>query len=231
MSDKNIPHDVAAQIEAMGEAIAQEIAMVEEVDPTYNRVVEQLLEVSKQIEEENADAGYFFDKDEFTAALPHIVADQLSALRKDKLTAAEWAQRANRWWTFCDAIANLGITCMYNKAALAKEEYETVFRTLKLNTQFDKTFLKPNGIKIEFRWKTGSIKEDFRWLAMPVLVVRDEQGVEHNIAITPSPQGKVWWLDILTGFHASFEWVKETEIEDQDFEEAPYPSLGDYVVH
>jgi hypothetical protein len=50
------------------------------------------------------------------------------------------------------------------------------------------------------------VKEKYPWLAMPCLIVKDEEGQEHEIALTPGPEAHVWWLDVLTNFHASYNW-------------------------
>ena len=55
--------------------------------------------------------------------------------------------------------------------------------------------------------------EKYPWLAMPVLIISDDNGVEHQIAITPSPNARVWWLDILAGFHGSYNWVQNESID------------------
>jgi hypothetical protein len=235
MSDSKIPDDVQADIEAGISAVQQEMESVDAVDPHYNSIVQTLEDVQKQIEEERSKAdGYIFDRAEFEAALPFIISDQQSALRKDKLTHKEWADRFNRWFTFCDAVANLGITCVKNKAALEKEDWEAVFSSLKLNKQFEDTFLKKHKLRIAMDYKSGTIKEKYKWLAMPVLLVTDDAGVEHKIAISPSPFARVWWLEILIGFHSQYQWKSEQEIEQQDFDEAPYEQYGDVpgrVVH
>ena len=58
--------------------------------------------------------------------------------------------------------------------------------------------------------------EKYPWLAMPVLIISDANGVEHQIAITPSPNARVWWLDILAGFHGSYNWVQNESIVDYE---------------
>lgn len=227
-NDSDIPEDVQREIDA---GVAQVQADVEEaakVDPHYNSVIAMLEHVQDQIEEERKQAdGYVFDRAEFEAALPHILADQKSALRKDKLTGQEWASRFNRWFAFCDAICNLGISCLKNTKALKEEDWEAVFSSLKLNKQFEETFLRKHKLRVEMDFKTGTIKEKYRWLAMPVLVLKDDEGVEHKIAITPSPNARVWWLEILIGFHNQYQWKMEQEVEQQDFDEAPYEQYGD----
>ncbi|BAW19106.1 hypothetical protein [Ralstonia phage RP31] len=231
MSDSNIPKEVQDDIAAGVAAVNEEIAAIEHIDPNYNRILGTLEEVQKNIDEERAQAdGYYFDRDEFVAALPHIVADQLSAIKKEKLAPKEFAERFNRWFVFCDAVCNLGISCVKNKEALAKQEYESVFRSLKVNKQFENTFLKPHDIRVEFAFKSRTIKEQYKWLAMPCLIVTDEEGTEHKIAITPSPTGSVWWLDILSGFHATYQWTNELLMDQEDYDAAPYPAFGDGIV-
>lgn len=181
---------------------------VEDVDPQFNRVVEGLEEALKQHDEEFSVDGnrYLFDQSAFVNALEHVVADQLSAVKKEKLNWQEAAARINRWLVFCEAVVNMGITCLYSREALEKEDYTTVFNTLKLNKTFETTFLKPRGIRVEFRHKNAMVKEKYPWLAMPCLIVKDDEGQEHEIALTPGPEARVWWLDILTNFHASYNW-------------------------
>ena len=181
---------------------------VEGVDPQFNRVVEGLEEAIIQHDKEFSVDGnrYLFDQVAFVDSLEHVVDDQLSAVKKEKLPWQEVAVRINRWLVFSEAVVNMGITCLYSRDALEKEDYATVFSTLKLNKTFETSFLKPRGIKVEFRHKNAMVKEKYPWLAMPCLIVKDEEGQEHEIALTPGPEAHVWWLDILTNFHASYNW-------------------------
>lgn len=191
--------------------------VVESIDPGYNRMMENLEEVVKQHNDIHKTTDYLFNQGEFVDALEHVVADQLSALKKEKLTPMQWSERFNRWTTFCDAVVNLGFSCLYSKEALSSEEYDKVFSTLALNKVFETSFLKPRGIRVILSHKSAMVKEKYPWLAMPCLVVKDEQGVEHEIAITPSPNAEVWWLDILMSFHSSYNWnfMAEQAMEDE----------------
>lgn len=199
--------------------------LVEAVDPNYNRMIENLENAIKQSDAEQKEGNnYQFNQEEFVNALEHIVADQLSAIKKEVIQLKQVGERLNRWVVFCNAVVNLGISCMYSKEALKDEKYEEVFKTLKLNKVFETTFLKPRGIKVELRHKSEKVMEKYPWLAMPVLVVKDEKGEEHLIALTPSPDAEVWWLDILVGFHASYSW----NYEDVTPEEGPVvTTIGD----
>lgn len=240
MSDKEIPKEVQDDIAAGVAAVQEEIAAIDEYDPNYNRIIAALEEAQKNIEKEAAQSdGYIFNRDEFVASLPHIVADQLAAIKNQQLPEAErqkltpevFAERFNRWFAFCDAVCNLGISCLKNKEALAKGEYESVFRSLKLNKQFESTFLKPHGIVVEFAFKSRSIKEQYNWLAMPCLIITDEKGEKHKVAITPSVVGQVWWLEILVGFYATYQWQNELLMDQEDFEAATYPAFGSNTIH
>lgn len=228
---KHIPAQVQSEIDAGVAALQEEIQVAEQIDPHYNRILETLENVSSLLEEQaKQEEGYRFDPEEFEAALPHIIADQLSALKKEKLSAIEWAERFNRWFVFSDTVINLGFSYLAPKKEIQKEDYEAVLRTLKLNEQFKNTFLVPHGIQIEMAYKSREIKEKYTWLAMPCLVIVDEEGQKHQIALTTSPLAKVWWLEVLMGFHASYQWTNESLMEQEDYEEAPYPGLGTSAV-
>jgi hypothetical protein len=224
LQDKNAPIEVQHDINDVKQAFMNE-ELVEAVDPNYNRMIETLEQAIKQTDEANKEGNdYLFNQEEFIHALENIVADQQSALKKEVIKLSQVAERFNRWVVFCNAVVNLGISCLYSKEALQKEDYATVFKTLKINKVFETTFLKPRGIKVELRHKSEKVMEKYPWLAMPVLVIKDESGEEHLIALTPSHEAVVWWLDILTGFHASYNW----NYEDIVPEEGPaVTSLGD----
>ena len=221
-----LPADVVANL-AEQKALFEEDAST--IDPAYERLISTLMQVQVEIDEEvKVRDRYLFDQAAFIDALGHVVADQKSALKKEKITAPVWAERFNRWFVFCDAVLNLGISCSYSKELMNKENYAEIFGTLKLNAIFDTTFLKPRGIKVIFTHKNPVVRDKYPWLAMPVLVVKDDAGVEQHIALTPSPNAAVWWLDVLTGFHGTFEWHKTVEEEQDSFDEAPHPRIEDY---
>lgn len=227
--DHNFPQSVQHELTDLKQVFLNE-DHVENVDPGYNRMIEGLNAAIKQHDEEREQVGsYLFNQGEFIDSLEHVVADQLSAIKKEKLPMMEVSKRFNRWITFCDAVVQLGFSCIYSKDSLQKEEYATVFGTLKLNKVFETTFLKPRGIRVALRHKSDEINNKYPWLAMPCLVVKDEDGVEHLIAITPSPEAQVWWLDILTGFHNSYNWgwmPEDDEIPVTSIDE-PYAPLND----
>jgi hypothetical protein len=225
--DKNqIPADVQVDLNEIKQAFMNE-ELVEAVDPNYNRMIETLEKAIKQTEENQQEGNnYQFDHAEFVATLEHIVSDQLSAIKREVLQLSQVGERFNRWVTFCNAVVNLGISCVYSKESLKDEKYEDVFKTLKLNKIFETTFLKPRGIKIELRHKSEKVMEKYSWLAMPVLVIKDEKDEEHLIALTPSPGAEVWWLDILSGFHASYNWNYNVEEVDPEVEPV-VTSIGD----
>lgn len=198
-------------------------------DPNYERMMETFTQVQIEIDEQNAQADkYLFNQQEFIDALEHVLADQRSALKKEKIDMMEWSKRFNRWFVFCDAVVNLGITCRYSRDAMQKEDYKTVFSTLALSKVFETTFLKPRKIRVEMTHKSKEVKEKYPWLAMPCLILLDDEGVEQQIALTPSPNARVWWLDVLIGFHGSYEWFQQNDEEQDDFDEAPYPGLALY---
>lgn len=222
--DKNTPIEVQNDINDIKQAFMNE-ELVEAVDPNYNRMIETLEQAIKQNDEANKEGNnYLFNQEEFIHALEHVVADQHSALKKEVIQLKQVAERFNRWVVFCNAVVNLGISCMYSKDHLQREDYATVFKTLKINKVFETTFLKPRGIKVELRHKSEKVMEKYPWLAMPVLVIKDEAGEEHLIALTPSQEAEVWWLDILTGFHASYNWNYEDIVPEEG---PPVTSLGD----
>lgn len=223
--DKNqLPADVQVDLNEAKQVFMNE-ELVEAVDPNYNRMIETLEKAIKQTDDQKKEGNnYQFDHEEFVNSLEHIVADQLSAVKREVIQLSQVGERFNRWIVFCNAVVNMGISCLYSKEALEKEEYEKVFKTLKLNKVFETTFLKPRGIKVELRHKSEKVMQKYPWLAMPVLIIKDEKGEEHEIALTPSPDAEVWWLDILTGFHASYSW----NYEDVMPEEGPVvTSIGD----
>lgn len=219
MNNSHLPQGVVNDIND-AKALFLDEGHAEQHDPHYNRIVGSLQDIVKQqIEDEKKNPPqYLFDRKEFEDALPHIVKDQLSALKKETLSPAEFAQRFNRWFTFCDAVVNLGITCLYSKQALESNAYETVFESLKINKQFENAFLKPHDLRIELTHKSKEVQEKYSWLAMPCLIITDDAGVEHQIAITPSPFAQVWWLDILVSFHASYnwEWTDQLDVSEED---------------
>lgn len=224
----DLPQDVKENLENIRDAFAADYSEIEKLDPNYNGVVNHLAELQVRLDEQRKGAdGYFFNVDEFKDALEHVVADQLSAIAKERITMQEFGARLNRWFVFCDAVVNLGVYCPLDKEALAAKDFEKVFKKIKLNKQFEETFLKKHKIQIEFAYKTGSLKKEYKWLAMPVLVIKDAEGKRHEIAITPSPVGSIWWLELLSEFHGSYQWKSEQEVEQQDFDEAPYTLYGD----
>lgn len=229
MNTSNMPQGVINDIND-AKALFMDEERIEGVDPQYNRIVDTLEDiVKKQVEEEKELSNdYLFNQEEFIDSLEHVVKDQLSALKKETLSPAEFAERFNRWFIFCDAVANLGITCLYSKDALKMQDYETVFKSLQISKQFETTFLKPRGITVKLTHKNPEIKTKYPWLAMPCLVIKDEQGTEHLIAITPSPFARVWWLDILSSFHNSYQWAMENQLAQEDFDAAPYPTIESY---
>lgn len=226
----NMPSEVRAELDAMKAVIAEQIEAEANVDPHYDRIVETLETVTEKIFEQSAAADkYIFNHEEFVNSLDHIMPDQLAALKnqqlpedqRQKLPAAEFADRFNRWFVFCDAVVNLGISCLYTQEAAKKEDYETIFKTLKINKQFEVSFLRPRGMRVELTHKSSVVKTKYPWLAMPVLIVTDEKGEEHQIAITPSPSARVWWLDVLISFHGSYDWVLEEDAGLGDEEDVP----------
>lgn len=182
--------------------------LIENIDPTLNRINENLETALKQHDEDFGREGnhFLFDQAAFVSALEHVVADQLSVIKKEKITATQWSERFNRWIVFCETVVNMGITCVYSKDSLEKEDYATVFNTLAINKIFETTFLKPRGIRVQLTHKNDTVKDKYPWLAMPCLIIKDEEGEEHKVALSPGPQARVWWLDILANFHASFNW-------------------------
>ena len=227
-SHNYIPPEVQADISA-GKALFEEALEKGPRDEEHERLLASLEEVIVHLDEEKKAAdGYVFNVEEFVDACQHVVADQLSAINGEKIDRVEFAKRFNRWFIFCDAVVNMGISCRYPKDALKDKEYEEVFKTLKLNKVFESTFLKPRRIRVELRHKSKQVMDKYPWLAMPVLVVRDKEGVEHEIAITPSPNASVWWLDILSSFHDSYNWVLAPQFgmgDDDDEEEVPTSSI------
>lgn len=191
--------------------------LIEKTDPIYNRIVENLDAALQQHEEEFGREGnhFLFDHAAFIDSLDHVIADQQSTLKKEKLTPKEWSLRFNRWIVFCETVVNMGITCIYSKDALAKEDYATVFNTLSISKIFETTFLKPRGIKIELVHKNDTVKEKYPWLAMPCLIIKDDEGQVHHIALTPGPEARVWWLDTLANFHESFNWEFQGHMDEE----------------
>jgi hypothetical protein len=223
-NQNNTRPDILADIQA-GKKIFEDLVADGDAphrDENYDRMMKALEDASNQIEEErNNRGGYVFDYAEFIDACDHVVADQLSALKKEKISPAEFATRFNRWFTFCDAVINLGISCLYPQTALKDKEYEVIFKSLKIHKQFELTMLKPRNIKIAMRHKSSQVKEKYSWLAMPVLIIKDADGVEHEVAITPSPNASTWWFDVLVGFHGSYNWINDSpevfgEIDEDD---------------
>lgn len=226
-SHSYIPPEVQADISA-GKALFEEALEKGPRDEEHERLLASLEEVIVHLDEEKKAAdGYVFNVEEFVDACQHVVADQLSAINGEKIDRVEFAKRFNRWFIFCDAVVNMGISCRYPKDALKDKEYEEVFKTLKLNKVFESTFLKPRRIHVELRHKSKQVMDKYPWLAMPVLIVRDKDAVEHEIAITPSPNAAVWWLDILSSFHGSYNWVLAPQfgMGDDDEEETPVTSI------
>ena len=226
-SHNYIPPEVQADISA-GKALFEEALEEGPRDENHERLLASLEDVIVKLDEEKKAAdGYIFNVEEFVDACQHVVSDQLSALKGEKIDRVEFAKRFNRWFVFCDAVVNMGISCRYPKDALKDKEYEEVFKTLKLNKQFEATFLKPRRIRVEMRHKSKQVMDKYPWLAMPVLIVRDKDDVEHEIALTPSPNATVWWLDILSSFHGSYNWVLAPQFGegDDDEEEAPVTSI------
>lgn len=160
-------------------------------------------------QEKGVGHGYIHDHAEFMESLDHVVNDQLSAIRQDKISISELTTRINRWFAFCDAVANLGVSCIYNQRFAANNDYEKLFTGLRVNASFNSMYLKPRGIVVEFRHKSKEAQEQYPWLAMPCLVIKGNDDIEHEIAITPTTNAAVWWLDILTDFHATFNWEPE----------------------
>lgn len=227
-----LPPEIQAEINATKALFEAELLNDEPttVDPHYDRIINTLIQVSEGLEEENNTINSFlFDHAEFVDALDHVVSDQLSAIKKEKITMPEWSDRFNRWFIFCDTVINLGISCTYSKDALKTHDHATIFKTLKLNKNFETTFLTPRKIRIEFTHKSKQVKDKYPWLAMPCLIVKDEAGQEYQIAITPTPIGRVWWLDILLSFHGSYDWITDhPEVNDPDGEEyEPTPTIDD----
>lgn len=228
-TSNNLPDDVQSSINA-AKALFHSDNTMASADVHYERIMETLTQVSDRLQEEaQVSDRYIFNQAEFVDALDYIVKDQLSALKKEKLSPTEWANRFNRWFIFCDAVANLGISCAYTQASLKNtQDYEGIFKTLKLNKTFETAFLKPRGIRVEMTHKSAQVKDKYPWLAMPCLIVKDEEGVEHQIAITPSPNARVWWLDVLISFHGSYSWIvtdpSEYELEMDDI---PTTSIAD----
>lgn len=220
-----IPNDVRADIDA-GKALFEKALEEGPRDENHERLLASLEDVIVKLDEEKKEAGgYIFNIEEFVDACKHINADQLSALKKEKIDRVEFAKRFNRWFIFCDAVVNMGISCRYPKDALKDKKYEEVFKTLKLNKVFESSFLKPHRIQVELRHKSKQVMNKYPWLAMPVLIVHDKEGIEHEIAITPSPIASVWWLDILSSFHGSYNWATASQFEDY-YEEVPTTSIS-----
>jgi hypothetical protein len=224
-SNNPLPHGVQMDLNDAKQPFLHS-EFVEKVDPTYNRVIEGLDQALEQHEQFMGDKGnnYLFNHADFVEALSHILTDQRSALKKEKLSIQEFSIRTSRWFVFCNAVVNMGITCMYSREAVQSKDYPSMFQKLELNKQFEVTFLKPRGIKIEFRHKNAMVKEKYPWLAMPCLIVVDEGGKEHEVALTPSPDAQVWWLDVLAEFHESYNWNHEVMMATDG---APASSLDD----
>lgn len=208
-------------------------AFIDSIDPLFNRVTASLTNVIKEgIDDGLVENTYLFNHEEFVNALEHIVSDQLSVIHQDTITVKEWANRFNRWMAFCDAIINMGMTCVNNKEAIARQDYEAVFSTLTLNKVFETTFLKPRGIKIVLIHKSEQIKDKYHWLAMPCLELKDKEGQVHHVALCTSPNASVWWHETLSGFHTSFNWDYENLIPEEvtstiDDPNAPLKKNGD----
>lgn len=168
-------------------------------------VLENIM-MQQEEQKENSDHGYYHDHFAFMESLDHVVADQLAAIRNDKISITELTTRINRWFVFCDAIANLGVSCIYNKRNADNNDYAKMFGGLRINAAFISTYLKPKGITVEFRHKSTEARENFPWLAMPCLIIVDNANTEHKVAITPTTSASVWWLDILTSFHNTYNW-------------------------
>lgn len=168
-------------------------------------VLENIL-LQQHEQEKDIKHGYYHDHFEFMESLDHVVNDQFSAIRNDKISITELTTRINRWFVFCDAVANLGVSCLYNKNNANNNDYAKMFGGLRINSAFTSTYLKPKGIVVEFRHKSKEARENFPWLAMPCLVIVDNKGTEHEVAITPTSGASVWWLDILTSFHNTYNW-------------------------
>lgn len=160
-------------------------------------------------QEDKSDKGFFHDHEAFLESMEHVVQDQFSAIRGDKISLGELANRINRWGTFCDAVVNVGVSCIYNQRFAADNDYEKLFKGLRVNASFNSLYLKPRNIVVEFRHKSEEAKEKFPWLAMPCLIIKGNDGEEHEIAITPSNDGRTWWLDTLTNFHNTYNWNLE----------------------
>lgn len=212
-----------------------EYKRVEQVEPedVKDPLQEQILAELERIRIASGDTvtnygNYLFNHDEFVDSLQYIVADQLSVLRGEQVERGEWAKRFNRWFVFCDGVVNMGISCVYKQEALGKEDYETIFKGIRVNAMFETAFLKPRGIKIVFAYKNDEIKEQYKWLAMPTLEITDDQGVVHQIAITPSPGAAVWWLDILSQFHANYNWDWKDEEDLVTTVDDPYAAVTDF---
>lgn len=232
-----IPQDVQQQIDGVKAMVEQELSeenvQQSEAKAHYDRIMETLMQVTERLDEEAEKTERFlFNQAEFINALEHVKADQLSGLKKEKISPAEWATRFNRWFVFCDTVINMGISCRYPKESAKKEDYETIFQTLKLNKQFETTFLKPRGIRVEFKHKSKQVMDKYPWLAMPVLLITDEAGEEHQIAIIPSPNSQVWWLDILLNFHGTYDWNAIDPWDLQSADGAPRSTIDDpYMRH
>lgn len=186
----------------------EEQEQLDPIDTQTAEIIQSLYNAQLQIEEEekDLDRAYIFNQHEFVDSLNYVVEDQLSVLRGDKITMQQWSERFNRWFVFCDAVVNLGISVVPKAEALDKQDYAEVFKGVQVNAVFNTTFLKPRNIRVIFSHKSPEVKEKYKWLAMPCLIVKDEKGVEHEIAITPSPNAAVWWLDLLSSFHATYNW-------------------------
>lgn len=216
---QDVPLEVQSDISA-GKTLFEEALNEKPKDEHHEHILNTLESIIIKLDDEKKNAdSYLFNHAEFVEACKHVIPDQLSAIRKDALTLKEFSTRFNHWFIFCDAVANLGISCLYPKEALKDKDYAAVFKTLKLNKAFESSLLTPHGIKIEFRHKNKQVMEKYPWLAMPVLIINDDAGVEHQVAITPSHHAAVWWLDILANFHGSYDWVLTEPYESGEEEE------------
>src|SRR5690606_13564876 len=148
--------------------------------------------------------------------LPFIIPDQLSALKKEKIGPREYGARLTRFYDFMDAVLVEGFTCLYDQEMVKAGRFKEVYETLKLKEDFVEKYLTPHGIRIEYAYKELRVKESQPWLKMPVMIVTDEVGIDHQIAISNSHRIILPWFDLLVKFHSVFAYKEQLEQDQED---------------
>lgn len=235
MSREDIPDSVHEELDSIEQAFSQahssEFAQEKvEVDPLTQEILsnlENIGSVERDEPEEKPEARATpFDVKAFQEILPFILNDQISAIKKEKISIEEFSLRFDRWFLFCDGIIRHGVTCIYNADLIREGDYQKVFETLSVNAAFTKTFLAPHGLKVELVHRSEKIKEKAPWLAMPALAVPNEDGTVTNVAIAGDPRLSRWYETLLE-FYAGFDSRKAMDAEQEAFDESPHPTLDD----